>query len=216
MIKRNKGTLMITTIIMLLPMVIGLIAWNKLPERVPMHWNAAGEVDGWESKGMLVFFLPLFMVGLQWVCALAASFAPEGKGFKGKILHLVLWICPFTSILIHALVYVKILGYDLAVNVIIPLTFGLIFMVIGNLLPKCKRNHIIGIKVSWALNDDENWNKTHRFAGKLWVIGGAVMAATAVFGKFFLFFGIALLMVIVPTVYSYMYFHRSKKNEQVD
>ena len=216
MIKRHKVTLIITTIIMLLPMVIGAIVWNKLPDQVPMHWNAAGKVDGWGSKGMLVFFLPLFMVGLQWVCALAVSLAPESKGIKGKILQLTLWIGPFMSLLIHTLVYVKILGYDLAVNVIMQLTLGLIFMVIGNLLPKCKRNYIVGIKVPWTLNDDENWNKTHRFSGKLWVVGGAVMAATAVFGNYIVVFSIAMLMVIVPTIYSYMYSRRSKKNESVD
>jgi uncharacterized membrane protein len=120
------------------------------------------------------------------------------------------------SLLIHTLVYVKILGYDLAVNVIMQLTLGLIFMVIGNLLPKCKRNYIVGIKVPWTLNDDENWNKTHRFSGKLWVVCGAVMAATAVFGNFIVVFSIAMLMVIVPTIYSYMYSRRSKKNESVD
>lgn len=211
MIRSNKGTLILTTAILLLPMVIGLILWNKLPEQIPMHWNAVGEVDGWGSKGMLVFYLPLFIVGLQWVCALATSLVPEGKGINGKISKLVLWICPYVSLLIHTLVYAKILGYDLAVNVIMPLSFGLMFMVIGNLLPKCKRNYFIGIKVPWALNNDENWNKTHRFAGKVWVAGGAIIAATAVFANYIVFFVLTLVMVIVPTMYSYLYFLRQNK-----
>jgi uncharacterized membrane protein len=115
-------------------------------------------------------------------------------------------------LLIHTLVYAKILGYDLAVNVIMPLSFGLMFMVIGNLLPKCKRNYFIGIKVPWALNNDENWNKTHRFAGKVWVAGGAIIAATAVFANYIVFFVLTLVMVIVPTMYSYLYFLRQNKN----
>ena len=213
MIRSNKGTLILTTAILLLPMVIGLIVWNKLPEQIPMHWNAVGEVDGWGSKGMLVFYLPLVLVGLQWVCALATSLAPEGKGIKGKISKLVLWICPYVSLLIHTLVYAKILGYDLAVNVIMPLSFGLMFMVIGILVPKCKRNYFIGIKVPWALNNDENWNKTHRFAGKVWVAGGAIIAATAVFANYVVFFVITLVMVIVPTMYSYLYFLRQNKSQ---
>ena len=161
---------------------------------------------------MLVFYLPLFIVGLQWVCALATSLVPEGKVIKGKISKLVLWICPYVSLLIHTLIYAKILGYDLAVNVIMPLSFGLMFMVIGNLLPKCKRNYFIGIKVPWALNDDENWNKTHRFAGKVWVVGGAIIAATAVFANYIVFFVLTLVMVIVPTMYSYLYFLRQNKS----
>ena len=212
MIRSNKGTLILTTAILLLPMVIGLILWNKLPEQIPMHWNVAGEVYGWGSKGMLVFYLPLFIVGLQWVCALATSHVPEGKGINGKSSKLVLWICPYVSLLIHTLVYAKILGYDLAVNVIMPLSFGLMFMFIGNLLPKCKRNYFIGIKVPWALNNDENWNKTHRFAGKVWVAGGAIIAATAVFANYIVFFVLTLVMVIVPTMYSYLYFLRQNKS----
>lgn len=211
MIKRNKGTLILTTIIMLLPMVIGLIIWNKLPEQVPMHWNAAGEVDGWGSKSMLVFILPLFMVVLQWGCVLATSLDKKSKGIRGKLEQLVLWICPFISLLVHTLIYTKILGYDLAVEIIMPLVLGLMFMVIGNLLPKCKQNYTIGIKVPWALQDEENWNKTHRLAGKLWVIGGAVMVATAVFGNFIIFFGITLVMCIVPTIYSYLYYRENQK-----
>lgn len=212
MIKRNKSTLILTTIILLLPMVIGLVMWNKLPEQVPMHWNAAGQVDGWGSKAMLVFVLPLFTVVLQWGCVIATSFDKNSKGINGKIEQLVLWICPCISLLVHALVYTKILGYDLAVEVLMPLILGLMFLVIGNLLPKCKRNYTIGIKVPWALRDEENWNKTHRFAGKLWVIGGAVIMATSVFGNFIVFFAITLTMCIVPTVYSYLYYrsHREK------
>lgn len=213
MIKRNKGTLVLTTLIMILPMVIGLIVWNKLPEQVPMHWNAVGEVDGWGSRAMLVFALPLFTVVLQWCCVLATSLDKNSKGIKGKMEQLVLWICPFISLLVHTLIYTKILGCDLAVQVIMPLVLGLMFMVIGNLLPKCKRNYTIGIKVPWALKDDENWNKTHRFAGKLWVLGGAVMVVTSVFGNYLIFFGIVLLMCVVPTIYSYLYYRKKQKAE---
>lgn len=213
MIKRNKGTLILTTAILLLPMLIGLVLWNKLPEQVPMHWNAAGEVDGWGSRSMLVFFLPLLLIGIQWLGALATSLDPKSRDLKGKLAHLVLWICPFISLLAHTLVYAKILGYDLAVEIIMPLIFGLLFMVIGNLLPKCKQNYTIGIKLPWTLNNEENWNKTHRLAGRLWVVGGALMAATAVFGSFIIFIFIVLIMVIVPTVYSYLYY-RKHRNDQ--
>lgn len=210
MIKRYKGTMILTSAILLVPMVIGLILWNKLPERVPMHWNAVGEVDGWGSRSMLVFGLPMILISVQWLCALITSLDPKSRDLKGKLAHLVLWICPFISLLSHTLVYAKILGYDLAVEIIMPLVFGLMFMVIGNLLPKCKQSYTLGIKLPWTLANEENWNKTHRMGGKLWVVGGAVMAATAVFGSFVLFFSIVLLMVVVPTVYSYLLYRKQK------
>jgi len=70
----------------------------------------------------------------------------------------------------------------------------------------------MGIKLPWTLNSEENWNKTHRFAGKLWVAGGVVTMATAFLGIFWIFIGIIALMVIVPTVYSYLYYRRHKEN----
>lgn len=208
MIKRNKGTLLLTTAVMLLPIVVGLLLWKRLPEQMPMHWNAAGEVDGWGNRAMVVFAFPLFVLAIHWLCVLITSMDPKNKEMKGKPITLVLWICPFVSLLVNTLVYTKALGCDLSVEVIMPMVLGLMFVVTGNLLPKCKQNYTIGIKVPWALQDEENWNKTHRFAGKLWVIGGAIIVATSVFGNFIIFIGITLLMCIVPTVYSWLYYRK--------
>jgi uncharacterized membrane protein len=67
------------------------------------------------------------------------------------------------------------------------------------------------MKLPWTLNDEENWNKTHRFGGKVWLIGGAVIVATAVLGNFIIFFGIIILMIILPTIYSYVYYRKHPK-----
>ena len=211
MMKRNKGTLIVTILVILLPMVMGLLLWNKLPEQMPMHWNMEGEVDGWGSKAMLVVFLPLFMVGIQLICALTMLCSSETKGIKGNLLQLSLWICPCVSLLIYTLVYAKILGYDFAVGTIVSLALGLIFVVIGNLLPKCRRNHFIGIKLIWTLKSDENWNKTHRFAGKVWVLGGVIIASTAFLGNVFQPLISTIIMVAISTVYSYAYFRKYER-----
>lgn len=208
MFKRNKGILFLTTAVMLLPVVVGLLLWNILPEQVPMHWNAAGEVDGWGSRAMVVFGLPLFILAIHWICVLCTFIDPKAWDIHGKILHLVLWICPFISLLCNTFVYAAVLGYDLSIEIIMPLAFGLLFVVIGNLLPKCKSNYTVGIKLPWTLNNEENWNTTHRFAGKLWVTGGAVIMATSVFGNFIVFLAITLVMAIAPVIYSYWFFRR--------
>ena len=88
---------------------------------------------------------------------------------------------------------------------------GALFVVIGNYLPKCKQSYTVGIKIPWTLNDEENWNKTHRLAGFLWVIGGVVIMATAFLGTFWLFFVVLIPMVIVPFVYSYSLYKKSSK-----
>jgi uncharacterized membrane protein len=88
--------------------------------------------------------------------------------------------------------------------------------VLGNLLPKMKQTYTMGIKLPWTLNNEENWNKTHRFAGKLWVAGGVITMATAFLGSFWIFIGILAVMCIIPTIYSYRLFKKQTENEKGD
>ena len=97
----------------------------------------------------------------------------------------------------------------LSIENIMPLFFGALFVIVGNYMPKCKQNYSIGIKLPWTLNDEENWNRTHRLAGKLWVAGGFLEMMTAFFGGFILFFIISIAMIIIPTVYSYVLYKKT-------
>lgn len=91
---------------------------------------------------------------------------------------------------------------------------GVMFIVIGNYLPKIKQNRTLGIKISWTLNNEENWNKTHRFGGKVWVIGG-LMILFSVFlpstAMVLVMVCVIVAMVIIPTVYSYCIFKKHQK-----
>ncbi len=204
MIKKNLKVLVITSLVILLPVLAGLILWNQLPEKMPSHWNAAGEIDGWSSKPFAVFGMPLILLAFQWLCTLGTCADPKKANHSGKILHLVLWIIPVLSVLMSVLTYAVALGKEVRMEVIMPVVIGLILAVIGNYLPKCKQNYTIGIKIPWTLNSEENWNRTHRFAGRLWVVCGLVIMLTGFLGGFWIFFGVALLMVLAPFVYSYM------------
>ena len=92
MIKKNLKVLIITSVIILLPMLAGLVLWNKLPEQVPFHWNAAGEIDGWASKGVAVFVPSASMLALQWLCMLVTSADPKKQNHPEKVLFLVFWL----------------------------------------------------------------------------------------------------------------------------
>ena len=204
MIKKNLKTLIITSIVILLPILAGLYLWNKLPEQVPSHWNANGEVDGWSSKPFFVFGLPCILLAAQWLCTLGTAADPKKANHSGKIMHLVLWIIPVLSLALNTITYMTALGADVAVEMIMPLVIGLMFTIIGNYLPKCKQSYTIGIKIPWTLHSEENWNRTHRFAGRLWLVCGLGIMLTAFIGGFWLFLPITLVMVIVPVVYSYI------------
>lgn len=204
MIKKNLKVLIITSVMILLPILAGLVLWNQLPDPMPSHWNASGEIDGWSSKAFVVFGFPLILLAAQWLCVLGTGADPKKNNHPAKILHLVLWIIPVLSVLLHTVTYMTALGMEVRMERIMPVFIGLLFAIIGNYLPKCKQNYTIGIKIPWTLNSEENWNKTHRFAGRLWVICGIVIMLTGFIGGFWVFLPIVLLMVIVPFVYSYL------------
>ena len=213
MIKKYRKTLIITTIITLLPVLAGVILWNQLPEQFPMHFNAAGEVDGWASKAVGVFVMPLVFVAVQWLCAVGSfKMDPKANNLNEKVMGLVLWFIPALSVLMSVLVYGTALGKEMNVQVVIPLLMGLLFIAIGNWLPKCKQTYTLGIKIPWTLNDEDNWNRTHRFAGPVWVVCGVIVAAGALVGGAFLWVMLAALVVMIaaPVVYSYLLFRKGK------
>lgn len=212
MIKKNLPKLIITSIITLIPIVVGLILWNKLPDTVPVHWDINGNVDGYATRIQAVFVMPFVLVAFHWICVLGTNLDPKKQNISDKVFTLVLWIIPVSSLLCNSFVYTTALGHNVNVEVIMPLFMGALFVVIGNYLPKCKQSYTLGIKLPWTLNDEENWNKTHRLAGFLWVVGGVVIMATAFLGVSWLLFVLLIPMVIVPTVYSYL-LYKKKENK---
>ena len=203
MIKKNLKVLIITSIIILLPMVAGLVLWNQLPEQIPFHWNAAGEVDGWASKPVAVFAHSAVMLALQWLCMLVTSTDPKKQNHPQKVISLVLWLMPLLAVFISTLMYAYALGGNLRVEMLGPILLGVFFIAIGNYMPKCKQNYTIGIKIPWTLASEENWNKTHRFSGYVWVAGGFAMMLSGFLGSIWIVLAIALVMVFVPLIYSF-------------
>ena len=194
-----------------------MLLWDKLPERVPFHWGVDGEVDGWASKPMAVFGLPPFMLAIQWICILATGLEPKAKNVTTtKMLGLVLWIIPVLNLFLHVMVYLAAFGRKVDMAAIMPLFMGALFVVMGNYLPKCKQSYTMGIKLPWTLNDEGNWNATHRLAGKIWVAGGLLTMPCALLSgvwAFIVMMSILVVMCAVPTVYSYRYYKQHKKEE---
>lgn len=209
MIKKNLKKIIFTSIVTLLPIIAGLLIWDKLPDEVPTHFGPDGMADGWNSKQFAVFFLPLFLLGIHLICVLATSLDPRHRNIDKKLFALVLWICPVISILTSALSYTVALGYVVNVTIIMMFFVAAIFIIIGNYLPKCRQNYTVGIKIPWTLNDEENWDATHRFAGKLWVIGGVVLGCFSFFKyAWIVFIAVVSIMIIVPFVYSYLFYKK--------
>ena len=210
MIRRNKTKLILTSVVILIPIIIGMILWNQLPDTIATHWEVNNQPNGFSSKIFAVFGMPAVLLGIHWLCMIATTFDKKSKNINSKVLSLVLWICPALSLLMSAIVYLTALGKEIKVGFIVILFMGLLFIIIGNYLPKCKSNRYMGIKLPWTFASEENWYKTHRFGGKLWVAGGVITMATAFLGSFWILLGVLVVMVVVPTVYSYTLYRKQK------
>ena len=210
----NKKLAVITAIIILLPILVSLCFWDQLPEQVPIHWNIHGEVDGYASRFVAVVVLPLVLFGVHILGIFATLMDPKYKNISNKIWTLILSICPVLSFIMMYMMVGSALGMEINVNAILPVFLGIVFIVIGNYLPKCKQSYTVGIKIPWTLNSEENWNKTHRLAGPCWMIGGIAMMFTGLFESVTLLMVITLFMVFVPVVYSYMYYVKYEKGKE--
>lgn len=210
MLKKYRGTLIAGTLVILLPVLVGLILWTRLPDQVPTHFGIGGAADGYSSKTFAVFGLPGFLLAVHWFCALATKSDPKAQNLEGRMMQLVLWVCPVVSVLVMVLIYGSALGYGVRAELIVPLALGLLFVIMGNWLPKCKQTYTLGIRLAWTLADEDNWNRTHRFAGPVWVACGLIVMLSAVLGCAWVMFPVLAVMAIAPTVYSYLLFRRKE------
>lgn len=211
MLKKNKTHIILSSFVVLIPMLIGIILWKFMPDKMITNWGADGEANGWSSKAFVVFGMPLIFLLTHWFCIYMVSRDPKNKEQNGKILRTVIWVIPIMSILVCGFTDLIALGYDIGISTVVFGLMGLMFILIGNYLPKCKQNYTIGVRVVWALQNEENWNKTHRFTGKLWVVGGFV----TLFGMFiptdgmmYVLVGTVLILSLLPIAYSYWYYRK--------
>lgn len=214
MIKKNRGKLLISSGIILLPIVFGILLWNYLPEQMAIHWGVDGEADGFGSRKFAIFVRPVIMLATHWFCVFFTARDPENKEQSSKVFNMVLWILPVTSLVVCGYVYVTALGNDFRSDIIVRVLLGVMFVILGNYMPKCKQNHTIGVKVTWTLRNKENWNKTHRFTGRLWVLGGVILLVS-LFVPMEYFMYVLILMILLlafaPMVYSYVYYRKQLK-----
>jgi len=208
MIKKNLKILILTSVAILLPILVGVILWDRLPARIPVHWNMAGEIDGWSSRPFAVFGMPLIMLAIQWFAVLMTLADPKNQNHSGKILQLVFWIIPVISVMLGAVTYTSAMGQSVRVEVLVAVFLGILFVAIGNYLPKCQQSYTIGIKLPWTLSSEENWNRTHRMAGWIWVIGGIGMMIAGFFGLLWIMLASILVMALIPFIYSYILHHK--------
>ncbi len=191
------------------------IVYPRLPETIPTHWNMDGQPDGWSSRAFGALITPvilLFVWGfvrvLPAIDPRGANYAKFGGAFEAIFDSLMLFLLGMHIVLLRAG-----LGYPVQIQRIAPFGIGVLLIVIGNLLPRCRPNWFVGIRTPWTLSSDRVWEKTHRFGGRLFVAAGFLIAIAALFWAQWVHVVLVtsiLLAIAAMLIYSYLEWKREQ------
>lgn len=206
---KNKKTLVITSLICLLPIIVGALVYKRLPETIATHFDLNGNPDGWSSRAFAVFGLPAILLAVNLLLPIMLRADPKHENMSGALVNITIWTIPVLSLICSGLTLGRALGYDVRIERVLPVFMGVLFILIGNYLPKTKQSYTMGIKLPWTLASEENWNRTHRLAGFLWVLGGVYFIVISFIGWSVPAFVLPLaVMVLLPIVYSYLLYRK--------
>lgn len=202
-IKFKKESVISVIISILLFAIVNLLFYKKMPETLPTHWGFNNKIDGYSSKFTTLITTPLLLIFLNIFSCFMLDNDPKNKNKNKLIILIGKATVPLVLLITFMISVFYGLGKEINVMVIISLFVGFLLIVIGNYLPKTKRNYTVGIKLPWTLNSDENWNKTHRLAGYFFILGGIVFLLTPFIGNEYLIFLTFMIIVIIPAIYSF-------------
>lgn len=223
-IKNNLVFFIISCVVALMPTLVGVIFWNQLPSELVTHYAFDGTPDGISSKVFTVFFVGLYMLGIHLFCSIITAMdKKDGRdGISDKVYKLCLCLCPAMSVFVSVVFYFPVLGYSLDVGFWAQIFIGLLYIVLGNYMPKARQNHFFGTRIKWTLESKKNWDHTHRFTGWILCILGAIFILSAVTGfmnalgevlGMTFFIGINILFTFLSVGYSYVYKVNHEKEE---
>ena len=201
-------------LLMVAPVLMVLAVYGKLPDVVPVHWGINGEVDRYGSK-MELFIIAGMNIFLGIFMPLVAKVDPKKKNydrFQETYEWMIIWTLLFMTVVTGVILAETLQPGTLNIGKVICSMVGIMFIVLGNMMPKIKSNFFTGVKTPWALSSDAVWNKTQRLGGKTLVLGGVLILISAFVGDAkwmtFIIIGVAVLVGLVPTVMSYIWYQK--------
>ncbi len=202
----------ISLILIAAAVLAGILLWSRLPDPMPSHWNAAGEIDGYMSKFWGVFLMPIITIALlplflviPHIDPLKANIAKFRGVFNWFIVGFVAYM-----LFVYGLTLAAALGYQFNMTYALLPIVGLLFIGVGYMMGKAKRNFFIGIRTPWTLSSETVWDETHKLGAKLFMLAGAVTIVSAFLGEngIWLLLAAMLIAAFVPVVYSYILWRR--------
>jgi len=214
----TKTTSIITLALIALALLAGAVLWNQLPDQMASHWNVNDQVDGYTSKLLGVFLMPLITLGMFALFLVVPNIDPLKANiakFRESFNLFIVLIVAF-MLYIHGLTLAWSLGHqDFKMSGAILPFIGILFIAIGFMLRKAKRNFFIGIRTPWTLSSDNVWDKTHQLGSILFMVSGAFAIIGGVFGgmaAFWLMFVSLIGSSLFLVVYSYFLYRAETKS----
>lgn len=208
----NRTSLIISLALIAAAVLAGILLWNRLPDPMPAHWNAAGEIDGYMSKFWGIFLTPIIAIVLTGFFMLIPSVDPLKNNiaqFRGAFNGFVVGFVAYL-LFVYALILAAALGYQFNMTAMLLPAIGLLFIGIGYMMRQTRRNFFIGIRTPWTLSSETVWDKTHQLGSKLFMLAGGVTVASAFLGEngLWLMMAAVLAAAFAPIVYSYILWRR--------
>lgn len=205
---RDKATLIATTIVSALPILAYINFYERLPEQMPVHFDINWNPDGYMQKSMAVLIIPLTLLAVNIFLHFMLDNEPKKQNMPKPLIMFSKWIVPVMSVVVNGGILAYALGVKTNLNFLILGFLGLLFSGLGILLPKCKQNYTMGIRLPWTLNNEENWDRTHKLAGHIWLISGISIVFFGLLGFTYAVIAIIAIMVLIPMIYSYLLYKK--------
>lgn len=213
----TRTTNILVLILIAAATLAGLLLWDRLPDQMASHWNINDQVDDYMPKFWGVFLMPLVTLGMFLLFLVIPSIDPlkaNIAAFRETFNAFITLIIAF-MVYLHGLTLAWNLGYQNFKMSMAMLPFmGVLFIFIGYLLKRAKRNWFIGIRTPWTLSSDRVWDETHRLGSALFMASGALALVGSLFGgmtAFWLMFAPLMGSTLFLVVYSYVLYRRETK-----
>ncbi|MCX6289797.1 MAG: SdpI family protein [Bacteroidetes bacterium] len=203
------------------PLAYAAYLYPSLPDTIPTHFNISGEADAYGGKDS-IFLGPGIMavVGIFVFILLSNIKSFDPKRYKADDDNLYKKFALFTVAFLSMIGFIIVFSasnHSITIGKLLLPALGIAFAGFGWYMPKIHQNYFAGFKLPWTLENEDNWNETHKLAGKIWIYGGVAQAIAAILlpnvAGFIVFFSITFIMVIIPTVFSYRMFKRGNTIE---
>lgn len=196
-------------------LLVGMYIRKSLPAVVPTHWDANNVPNGWSSRNFAVFFFPGLIFGIHLLLSLFPHIDPLKENIKGFSDVYYRFKTVFILFMggIYLLSLYAALNHNLNIGRLLMIGTAWLFYYIALMLPRLKRNYFIGLRLPWTLASDENWDKTHKYGKKVFIILSFLILINSFFlGNiiFAIFMTEMIIAMLAICIYSYMEFKKEK------